>query len=423
MLPTARVKKTHGLSCPRIVSSSSTPSWHSTSGANVNDTIADVITLQHVFEKAATEKLPKMPVLVGLFSGTCILVRRTAAEGEAAGPWMFGLGGLSSTLCHGWPAVEGVYTGTEQKFYELDLGIGFEQPGRRLFFPLFILDEGEWEAMEYQWASPMHQWVRWRGAEQVQGYNNHVRAVPTTPAMPIIQLAARCAFWGLSSSYLVQLARHLECEVAAGSSIFTICWTLVQFVLGLPDDEVLDILHRRCVADARRSNMNLLEWASLEGIKDNFTKDEQKEYEKTVDSEKCEKEERKTFKESFRAKKREVREAKARAAAAPDAPCKRRGRPPAAEKDPWKSMKFLGEVPAAITQDRASKMSPPGGYVWACWRDSMWRGHLKPYPRISATWAAYGHHEACLHVLRILWTRYLNDMDLPVSSCPVKGLF
>ena len=53
----------------------------------------------------------------------------------------------------------------------------------------------------------------------------------------------------------------------------------------------------------------------------------------------------------------------------------------------------------------------------------MWRGHLKPYPRISTTWAAYGHHEACLHVLRIMWTTYLNDMELPVSSCPVKGLF
>ena len=53
--------------------------------------------------------------------------------------------------------------------------------------------------------------------------------------------------------------------------------------------------------------------------------------------------------ESFGPKKREVREAKARAAAAPGAPGKRRVRPPAAEKDPWKSMKFLGEVQAAIT--------------------------------------------------------------------------
>ena len=59
---------------------------------------------------------------------------------------------------------------------------------RGCFFPLFILDEGEWEAMGYQWAPAMHQCVRWRGAEQVQGYNSHVRAVPTTLAMPIIQL-------------------------------------------------------------------------------------------------------------------------------------------------------------------------------------------------------------------------------------------
>eukprot|EP00975_Prorocentrum_lima_P042500 8928407-Prorocentrum_lima.AAC.1 len=127
--------------------------------------------------------------------------------------------------------------------------------------------------------------------------------------------------------------------------------------------------------------MNLLEWASLEGIKDNFTKEEQKEYEQTLKSEAVEKEDRRSFKECFRERKRKVREAKAKAAASSTS-AKRKGRSTAAERDPLKSLKLLAMVPAgAITQEQASRMCPPGGHVWSCWRVGRWGAHLPPHPR------------------------------------------
>eukprot|EP00972_Heterocapsa_arctica_P101636 14975796-Heterocapsa_arctica.AAC.1 len=73
---------------------------------------------------------------------------------------MFVLGELSATCYHGWPAVEGKYTGTEQAFFELDLTTtNFKFSAGRLFFPIIMMDMACWEGIEYQWASPMHQWI------------------------------------------------------------------------------------------------------------------------------------------------------------------------------------------------------------------------------------------------------------------------
>lgn len=87
-------------------------------------------------------------------------------------------------------------------------------------------------------------------------------------------------------------------------------------------------------------------------------------------------------------------------------------------------LKALSLVPAgSIDQPQAARMCPPTAHVWNNWKGAAWCGHLPGYERVTASWAVFGHKEACLNVLRGMWTRWLDDNDLANSACPVKGLF
>ncbi len=67
-------------------------------------------------------------------------------------------------------------------------------------------------------------------------------------------------------------------------------------------------------------------------------------------------------------------------------------------------------------------MLPPGAFVWRG-RHGSWAAHLKPWPRISRSWAIQGHKEALLHVLRGVWRLWLVDNFLTTDDCPIAGLF
>ena len=87
-------------------------------------------------------------------------------------------------------------------------------------------------------------------------------------------------------------------------------------------------------------------------------------------------------------------------------------------------LKVLAQVPMdSITQQQASRITPPGGHIWNGWKHGAWHCHLPPYARFHAPWSVHGHHPAVLLCLRTMWEWWLEDAGLPWSACPVAGLF
>lgn len=87
--------------------------------------------------------------------------------------------------------------------------------------------------------------------------------------------------------------------------------------------------------------------------------------------------------------------------------------------------KFPAEMPKnAMTQKDLKAMLPPDT---SCWRGLLgsgaWYIHVKHHPRIARSWAHRGHYKAAMYVLRRAWEIYLEDYGLPLSDCPVPGLF
>lgn len=49
--------------------------------------------------------------------------------------------------------------------------------------------------------------------------------------------------------------------------------------------------------------------------------------------------------------------------------------------------------------------------------------HYPPWPRRCFAWAVYDFNESARMAIRFLWERHLEDHGLPVTACPVAGLF
>lgn len=80
----------------------------------------------------------------------------------------------------------------------------------------------------------------------------------------------------------------------------------------------------------------------------------------------------------------------------------------------------------AITQAQVKEMLPNGSSVWNNWRGAAWCWHYPPDPRFSTSWADYGHYNAAIKGLQILWreaaAREKKENDVQ-NFCPIRDLF
>ena len=78
-----------------------------------------------------------------------------------------------------------------------------------------------------------------------------------------------------------------------------------------------------------------------------------------------------------------------------------------------------------LPQERAKTFMPPGTSIWRGNKTQCWAAHVKPRKRHSAPWADFGGDSflAMQAVVRRAWMYWLEDKDLPITDCPVPGLF
>ena len=203
-------------------------------------------------------------------------------------------------------------------------------------------------------------------------------------------------------------------EIPQDASLFETCYVGVQTVLNLDDQQTLDNLKQRFI----NNDQYLKAFLDVDEIDEVIDEEEMEDIQEDKDREKQKKTAAKQFAREWKKKLRAVR-----------------GETPkiGAKKHPlygykWQVKEFPQEGTAKIEQKQAKLMLPPGASIWvghaSTRRKGAWCSHFRPYKRFSITWEAAGSERAAvLSNVQHCWRLFCLDNDLPLSHCPIKGIF
>lgn len=80
-------------------------------------------------------------------------------------------------------------------------------------------------------------------------------------------------------------------------------------------------------------------------------------------------------------------------------------------------------VISQISQAEASRYCPPGGSLWLANFGGSWQAHYWPMPWISRSFKKYGQEMARKLCYEYLWRSHCDISGIPLSQCPLAGIF
>lgn len=171
------------------IKSTREPTWHSPGPERLSEHWGAQVLFQLVVKYGLQDKLGNTWLQV-LFNGGEMLVRDKAKK-VRGGSWMFPLAPLGPSVFLAWLVEELVVDGLgSHMFLPSLLTEGFS--GDLVDFAILILEIDDWNALEYSWASPLHQLLFARGVAGFAAKNCSV-AVQSHSVETLRQCAARNA--------------------------------------------------------------------------------------------------------------------------------------------------------------------------------------------------------------------------------------
>lgn len=76
-----------------------------------------------------------------------------------------------------------------------------------------------------------------------------------------------------------------------------------------------------------------------------------------------------------------------------------------------------------ISQAGAARYCFPGGSLWLANFGGIWQAHSWPMPRISRSFKKYGQEMALKLCYEYLWRSRCEISGVPLSKCPLAGIF
>mmetsp|Transcript_143783 Transcript_143783/g.460269 ORF Transcript_143783/g.460269 Transcript_143783/m.460269 type:complete len:181 (+) Transcript_143783:3843-4385(+) len=122
----------------------------------------------------------------------------------------------------------------------------------------------------------------------------------------------------------------------------------------------------------------------------------------------------KDFVSPYKEKKRDVKQAAAKA--------KAKGRAPAKAKGPAAARKELPKVLCDLQQSDYKLYMPPDSFLWKANGNNSWCGRLPPFPQVSRSWLKYGPERSLRLVVSDVWAQWCQLEGLELSGCPMEGL-
>lgn len=385
-----------------ISSASAQAAWFSPSPASVSAPAVDLALFRDAKEQGVTDM---NFALLGCFCSAqhLVAVRRIGGKGRRF-DWHVGLLHMSGSAIVGWPAsVEPAPGAGNASVVTL----------RRECTDPSVFGIFTWEGLEavsFCWRSWAWQVSSLPGA--VRSWRPALRAVVSLGPAPLLEVAARSAWWQLDLATLQKLSELLCLRAHRQDILFDQVFVMTKAALdGTSDADILDIVAKRlaqppgdqddCTADlmAIDEAMQCLEREDMEKLK---------EAKRTSESRSVA---RSTFSSDYRAKRAQVS-----AAAGKRKTDKKRAAS--------SSSSVRRRVPPDVhmlEQREAKKLMPPSGALWKRRGDVSWHTKVGDFATCNRSAAKHGER-ALLLCLSDAWHKWclLNGVDL--KDCPMEGL-
>lgn len=394
-----------------IVSTSSTTPWPSPGAQNYCCAHADLALLSAAMER------DEWAYLDSAWLGTLVRPKHQLLIRDArlGGPWLFAIRSWpdSAVLC--FPAKTMKVPGTDDLYWEPDLS--FDAPTLMPFWRLDGL-----EAVAYVWRPPSWQVATHPAMRELSPALRAFSSAGVAP-MPLLTVAAECAFWDIERSTLVRLGGFVGAHIEPSMSLFDVVTGLIKHALPEATDERVITIMKQRVAMLSRKN----EWTD-----DLLEVDEAAELLQPGDVKQLRTEQKaaretqaetQKFKACYKERAKVIATKAAEAVAGAGQRARKRGK----NKAVAEGVGYPSRVPRwpehSVSIEAARSVVPRGATLWRDVRFGNWQGHFQPYPRISRSWARYGELPALRLVLQNLWSWWLLDRGLDQASCPVEGIF
>lgn len=328
------------------------------------------------------------------------IVVRSLRQSVPAGPWYFPLGNWGGTMVMLWP-LEEVRIPGEAGVFELSRNL----PGLRDLYTV-CWDLGEWQAWRIRWRSPLWQSTRFAGTASLLPMK--IRAFSVGPIETLQEAAARQAFWTLNKTFLVKLAGYLAVELQSTTDLIMILERMVCDILKISASEANDIMVQRLATMEGRTPPGVEELVDIPDAMLCVGTQEFHDLQDTVARNGPKAAAVSQFREAWSKRRAEVK---------PASKSKAKARRGARASEPL-------ELPQGdLFQPQLRPLLPPGGSIWRGNKSGTWSTHYPPFRRCSKSWNLHGHRGAAVLALRDCWEKHLLMEGLPVSACPVRGLF
>ena len=210
------------------------------------------------------------------------------------------------------------------------------------------------------------------------------------------------------------LGKRYVPEIPQDAGLFETCYVGVQTILKLDDQRTLDNLKQRFI-----NNDNYLKaFLDVDEIDVVIDHEEMEDLLEDKEKEKQKKNAAKQFARAWKTKLRDVR------GEAPKIGSKHHPLTGCT----WAVKEFPQDGTSKIEQKEAKLLLPPGASIWvghaSTHKKGAWCSHYPPFKRFSITWEAAGSERAAvLSNVQHCWRLFCLDNNLPLSHCPIKGIF
>ena len=353
-------------------------------------------------------------VFMGCFAepGLTFVFRRVSKVGTPFG-WHLGMGSFNKSGFIAWPISMKEVPG-HHKFFYISAASKMEVPHVHAVF--------DWDGMEavmFTWRSWAWQCINCPRALKNEAWQPATRMITDGKHAPLIQVAAKMAFWNLDMSMIKEVCKIVKkIEFPAAGVLLDVLTHAIRQILGVTEFDALTIVQQRMIKDKRKDDEGtkaLLEVDEavkcLEPQDEKLLLEELPKVQIRLDAQL-------DFENQWRSRREQT---------SPHACANPKAKANASRGGSSSSTGVQSRLPAVMSmmdQKEAKTWMPPHkeARLWKSRTSGCWNSVVPPYGACSRSVSKYGENEALKIVLSSAWHDYCLVEGIPPKSCPMGGL-
>ena len=225
----------------KLVSTKATTEWWSPAVAKMGCPIGDLVMLREVAQTTEFDAVESAWIGDLVAASHQVVFRIDPPAGalapgrSASPPWLFGLFHWEDSCVVGWPVVEHCMPGSTAKFFELCTEAKYP-----IVLPMLHVDR----VQAYSVTARSWLWQR-RTFPNMRDLSPGLRLFSSAGPSPLLEVAATQAFWKLSKTWLVQLAKSQHWNMCDAGSIFEVLFVCIKNALSCNDETAVEMASKR----------------------------------------------------------------------------------------------------------------------------------------------------------------------------------